>query len=49
MLPVAVWTARSEPISLWSDLTFFGQLWVVRQVSIPWERRALPWMRIVQP
>jgi len=48
-LPAAVLAARSAPIPLLIDLTFFGQQWVVLQVSLPWEHRALPLLRITQP
>jgi hypothetical protein len=49
VLPDAILHARSGPVPLLVDLTFFAQQWVVLQVSLPWERRALPLLRVVQP
>lgn len=49
LLPAAVLAQQSSPILLLCDLTFLRDQWVVLQVSIPWERRALPLLRVVQP
>jgi hypothetical protein len=49
VLPATVLATRPGPIPLLIDLTFFGEQWVVLQVSIPWEHRALPLLRITQP
>jgi hypothetical protein len=49
LLPLAVKASARAPVPLLLDLTFFAEQWVVLQVSIPWERRALPLLRITQP
>lgn len=49
VLPTAVLPGRRGPVPLLLDVTYCAEQWVMLQVSVPWEQRALPLFRVPQP
>jgi hypothetical protein len=43
------WLRRGSQVLLLIDTTHLSDRWVVLQVSVPWQRRALPLYRVVYP